>query len=335
MQLKVGELARSTGLTVRTLHHYDEIGLLKPSGRSDSGYRLYGPDDIARLHGIQALRQMGLALADIAALFEGRGPAPHAIIDQQLRALDDQIARAAELRERLALMRGQLAEGGAPALDEWLGVLRQMGTYGKYFRPDEIKFILSAFEDFKSDWSELTRDVRAAIEASLPADSSEVQSLARRWMSLMLGWMSGNFDLMHRWGEMFQREPHEAVGRHAPPPEVIRFISPAIELRMEATRRNFTQDELARIRYVPECDWRALDARVLALVERDVAPASPQAEVVVQQWLALALRTAGGDARLRDRMLDAALTDPVLRLGSPMSGASREFLRAGLAAKKA
>jgi hypothetical protein len=42
MHLKVGELSRPTGLTVRTLHHYDEIGLLKPSGRCESGYRLYG-----------------------------------------------------------------------------------------------------------------------------------------------------------------------------------------------------------------------------------------------------------------------------------------------------
>lgn len=48
MMLKVGELARRSGLTVRTLHHYDSIGLLKPSGRSDAGYRLYNRDDVAR-----------------------------------------------------------------------------------------------------------------------------------------------------------------------------------------------------------------------------------------------------------------------------------------------
>ena len=52
MRLKVGELARRTGLTVRTLHHYDEIGLLAPSQRSDSGYRLYSQADVQRLHAI-------------------------------------------------------------------------------------------------------------------------------------------------------------------------------------------------------------------------------------------------------------------------------------------
>ena len=56
MLLKVGELAKRSGLTVRALHHYDSIGLLHPSGRSESGYRLYSRDDVARLHGIQTLR---------------------------------------------------------------------------------------------------------------------------------------------------------------------------------------------------------------------------------------------------------------------------------------
>ena len=54
--LKVGELARRTGLTVRTLHHYDAIGLLRPSERSESGYRLYGDADMRRLYRIIAMR---------------------------------------------------------------------------------------------------------------------------------------------------------------------------------------------------------------------------------------------------------------------------------------
>lgn len=57
--LKVGELATRTGLTVRTLHHYDTIELLKPSARSEASYRLYNQDGVARLHAIQALRHMG------------------------------------------------------------------------------------------------------------------------------------------------------------------------------------------------------------------------------------------------------------------------------------
>ena len=63
----IGELAGATGLTVRTLHHYDSIGLLRPSDRSPSGYRLYGSQDVERLYRILALRQLGFSLKDIDA----------------------------------------------------------------------------------------------------------------------------------------------------------------------------------------------------------------------------------------------------------------------------
>jgi len=66
MQLTVGELAKRTGLTVRTLHHYHAIGLLTPSARAENGYRLYGRDEIARLHQIQALSRFGLAWRKLA-----------------------------------------------------------------------------------------------------------------------------------------------------------------------------------------------------------------------------------------------------------------------------
>src|SRR6202007_1246530 len=63
--LKVGELARRTGLTVRTLHHYDEIGLLRPSLHTDSGHRLYTGADIARLQQVLSLRQLGFSLEEV------------------------------------------------------------------------------------------------------------------------------------------------------------------------------------------------------------------------------------------------------------------------------
>ena len=62
---KIGELAKATGLTVRTLHHYDEIGLLTPSERTQAGYRLYGEQDVERLYEIRALRDLGIPLGEI------------------------------------------------------------------------------------------------------------------------------------------------------------------------------------------------------------------------------------------------------------------------------
>ena len=67
---KVGEVARIAKVTIRTLHHYDEIGLLVPSGRSSAGYRLYTEADIASLQHIRFHRDLGLALDEIRAILE-------------------------------------------------------------------------------------------------------------------------------------------------------------------------------------------------------------------------------------------------------------------------
>jgi DNA-binding transcriptional MerR regulator len=68
---KVGDLAALTGLTVRTLHHFDEIGLLRPTERTDAGHRLYTADDVRRLYRILALRHLGIPLGEIAASLDG------------------------------------------------------------------------------------------------------------------------------------------------------------------------------------------------------------------------------------------------------------------------
>jgi DNA-binding transcriptional MerR regulator len=66
----VGELSRLAGVTVRTLHHYDQIGLLSPSGRSEAGYRLYAYPDLTRLQEILIWRQLGFSLQEIQQLLD-------------------------------------------------------------------------------------------------------------------------------------------------------------------------------------------------------------------------------------------------------------------------
>jgi DNA-binding transcriptional MerR regulator len=78
--LKVGELARRTGLTIRTLHHYDEIGLLKPSLYSESGHRLYTARDVARLQQVLSLRQLGFALEQVRDCLDRPGFSPLEVI---------------------------------------------------------------------------------------------------------------------------------------------------------------------------------------------------------------------------------------------------------------
>jgi len=69
--LTVGDVAQLSGVTVRTLHHYDRIGLVTPSGRTAAGYRLYGEGDLDRLHAVLGYRELGFALEQITDLLDG------------------------------------------------------------------------------------------------------------------------------------------------------------------------------------------------------------------------------------------------------------------------
>lgn len=67
----VGQVAEAAGVTVRTLHHWEQVGLLLPSGRTAAGYRIYDADDLARLQRVLAYRELGFGLDDVRALLDG------------------------------------------------------------------------------------------------------------------------------------------------------------------------------------------------------------------------------------------------------------------------
>jgi DNA-binding transcriptional MerR regulator len=106
----VGTAARLGGVTIRTLHHYERIGLLIPSSRSSAGYRLYSESDLDRLTRILYYRELGFALEDIAALLDGTGNVAehlerqHKLLTERLRRLQAMVASID--REMEAMMTG-------------------------------------------------------------------------------------------------------------------------------------------------------------------------------------------------------------------------------------
>nr|WP_269059224.1 MerR family transcriptional regulator [Paracidovorax cattleyae] len=324
-------MARRTGLTVRTLHHYDEIGLLRPSTRSESGYRLYSEADVQRLHAIQTLRHLGLPLGDIAGLLQGGGPDPESIIGQQIQALDRQIAQATELRGRLSLLRNGLVAGPAPGMRDWLETLGLMGTYGKYFSAAELQRIFGNWKRIEADWTVVRDLVRGAMDRGLPPHDPEVQRLAYRWMALMMHWMDGDLDLLNRWGHMFRTEPGTQGRNHAPSGDMIAYIESAIQLRMSLLSRYVDLPDLRRLGHVPYTDWAALDAEVQALIARQVPASSGEALAACRRWNALFDTLTRQDAELRRRLLAASASEPLLRAGTPLSEAARTYLESAQA----
>jgi len=108
--LRVGELARQSGKTVRALHLYEERGLLDPIERSKGGYRLYAKDALVRVRWISKLQEMGFSLNDIQSMlrqWEKSGSAPHAMLQvgellkEKLEETREQIARLQALEHEL------------------------------------------------------------------------------------------------------------------------------------------------------------------------------------------------------------------------------------------
>lgn len=92
-RLTVGEIARLTGVTVRTLHHYDEIGLVVPGARSDAGYRWYGPAEIARLQEVLFFRELGFGLSAIREIVDDPGYRRREALERQRRLLEARVER--------------------------------------------------------------------------------------------------------------------------------------------------------------------------------------------------------------------------------------------------
>jgi len=332
LHLKVGELAQRTGLTVRTLHHYDTIGLLKPSARSDAGYRLYNQDDVGRLHAIQALRQLGLPLADVASMLERGGEDLGETIARQIRALGHEITQATELRARLQLLQERLATGDAPDMSDWLSTLSLMTTFSKYFSAAELKIILGNRKTQSAIWDTLIADVREAMQQQLAADTKHVQSLALRWMNLTLAMMNDDFNLIDRWGLMYSTEPTGQF-KNGPGPEVVGYINAAIALRMAAMLRHMSLAELRTLRTIDEAAVQALKQEAHALIAAQSDPTAAPAKALVARWEQVMLGLCGNKPTLLRKLITAYNAEPLLQGTTVFDDATLGFIKRALAAQ--
>src|SRR2546430_13223870 len=110
-------MARATGLTLRTLYHYDEIGLVRAGERARSGHRRYTEGDLRRLYRVRALRHLGLSLADIRTVLDQSADELTKLRDllaTQLVELDTHAARVVELKRRIRGLLHPLDGAGMP-----------------------------------------------------------------------------------------------------------------------------------------------------------------------------------------------------------------------------
>ena len=189
-ELKVGDLARRTGLTVRTLHHYDEIGLLKPSMHTSSGHRLYSTDDVARIQQILSLRQLGFSLEQIGACLDRPGFDPLEIVKRHLIQSREQLEMQRQLCERLKALATLLEAAEAVSAEEFLKTIEVMTMMEKFYTPQQVNQFAEVskltgpeeIQAIEEAWMKLLAEVRVSQDSD-PA-SAEAKALADRWDEL-------------------------------------------------------------------------------------------------------------------------------------------------------
>jgi DNA-binding transcriptional MerR regulator len=239
---KVGELAGATGLTVRTLHHWDEIGLLRPSRRTPSGHRLYGERDVARLQQVTSLRELGFPLEEIRGMLDRRGISPRETIALHLERLRGQIELQRRLCERLERIAAQLDRAETVSADELIRTIEATTMFDKYFTPEQRQELNARAATLGQDqiraaegeWERLMAEVRAEMERGTDPADPRVQSLAARWMELVRGFTGGNPGIHGSLNRMWQEETRIHGIETAPVRELMAYVQRALDAGKQA-----------------------------------------------------------------------------------------------------
>jgi MerR family transcriptional regulator, thiopeptide resistance regulator len=198
--IRVGELAKRTGVSVRTLHYYDEIGLLAPSRHSEAGYRLYADTDIVRLQQIMSLRQLGFSLEQIRDCLRRDDVPLLRVIEMHLAGLREQIALQGQLCDRLEAIARGLQRAEEPSVTDLLHTMEVMNRMEKYYTAEQQEWLKERREtvgderirEVEAEWPRLMAEVRAAIDAGTDPSDPHVQALAARWQGLVREFTGGN-----------------------------------------------------------------------------------------------------------------------------------------------
>lgn len=337
MLLKIGELASRTGITVRSLHHYDKIGLLHPSGRSAASYRLYNRHDVAQLHKIQALRSLDLSLAEIAELLQGQGADLQLLVDQQVLGLEKQMLQTRELHSRLQSLSELLRSQDEPKLDYWLTTLGLMSSFGKYFSKADLATLRLRKQSSQSNAELMMEPVIAAVrqlmDRGIASNDPQAVALSVRWHKVMNIAMAEDARLFVKLEEMTRNElaVQALTGvdggmldylTHATAEQryqiYCKYLSPA-ELKNFRTR--FFEDARA---------WIALFAALRQQMELGSGIETSPVQELVVRWKKLSLYAWGEQATTLVKVRLAHENEAALSLGPGLNPELLTYVRQAL-----
>ncbi len=221
--MKVGQLAKATGLTVRTLHYYEEIGLLRPARRSEKGYRLYERPQIERLQQIVSLQHLGFPLEEIRMLLDESGYTLSRVLALHTARLQEQIHHQQQLLTRLQSIQSTLKDTNRVSVEELLETIKVTTMHEKYYTPEQLETLkkrgeamgTEGMQKAQSDWTELNNAFRSAMENGTDPGDAEVQALVSRMKEMIHAFTGGDAGIARSLGNMYKEEGAEKASRGA------------------------------------------------------------------------------------------------------------------------
>ncbi|MEV0276363.1 MerR family transcriptional regulator [Streptomyces sp. NPDC050610] len=247
---KVGPLAEASGLTVRTLHHWDTIGLLSPSRRTAGGHREYADEDLVRLYQVLALRSLGLSLETIAVCLDA-GVDPARLVRDHLAGVEASIAALDGLRQRLLRLGGELDAGRAPTPAELLSALRAIGGAGpegehtlrRHLDADQLRVLRARAEAMgparhyllEIEWPELYRRADRLRAAGTPPDDQKVRRLVVRMDELSTLFTGGDAGIAAGVRDAWRDSPAAMAGYPEAPADDWQELADYLDLARRGT----------------------------------------------------------------------------------------------------
>jgi DNA-binding transcriptional MerR regulator len=243
--MNVGEVAALAGVTVRTLHHYDRIGLLSPSGRTAAGYRQYAPADLDRLHSVLLYRELGFPLEEVATLLDDPSADPAAHLRRQHRLLRDRLERTSAMvaavekemearamgialtpEEKFELFgEGYSADYEAEAEQRWGDTeawAQSQRRTSAYTKEDWVRI--------KDEADDLNRRLAEALRTGVPADSERAMDIAEEHRQHIARWFYDCPPPMHAGlGRMYVEDERFAATYEQIAPGLAQYVSTAVQ----------------------------------------------------------------------------------------------------------
>lgn len=220
-EMKVGEVARRTGVTVRTLHHYDEVGLLSPGERTASGHRLYGEAELRRLQQIASLKHLGVPLAEIRECLERPEYSLGHVLELQVERIEEQVGRQLRLADQIRRLLAQLEAGEPVAVDDLMRTIEVTVRHERYYSAEQLETLErrrhklgdARMQQAQQEWADVYAGFGQAMRDRVDPGSPEVLALAARSASLIEEFTGGDPGIASSLENMYSSEDGEEMLR--------------------------------------------------------------------------------------------------------------------------